>query len=254
MKKTIMILIMISIAVLSCFARAIPEAKTPGKYYVASTSWVASIAELAGIDNVDCIAPANLRHPPEYEITAEDMVKVKDAELILNAGYEAMMKVISNAAEVDSSKIVKVKTTNTEANLSAMVEMLSNLAGTQEEAEKRYSEYKDLIEKARQLIREKGYDKFTVWAHADQAEFARDLGLNVVGTFGRAQLSAEQIAEAALNNYDIVIDNAHNPVASPVAEVSPSSVILLWSNFPDHLGNNALYNVLKGNLEMLFKL
>jgi hypothetical protein len=38
-----------------------------------------------------------------------------------------------------------------------------------------------------------------------------------------------------------------------VSEVSPSSVILVWSNFPDHLGNNALYEVLGNNLKMLFE-
>ncbi|MBR2107387.1 MAG: hypothetical protein IJ937_08980 [Treponema sp.] len=50
---------------------------------VASTSWVASIAELAGIDDVPTIAPVNLKHPPEYEIKPMDILKVSQADLFI---------------------------------------------------------------------------------------------------------------------------------------------------------------------------
>ena len=128
---------------------------------VASTSWVASIAELAGIDDVPTIAPVNLKHPPEYEIKPMDILKVSQADLFIYAGYERMMKTISEAAEVDKSKIAKVKTTNTYENLSNMVKILSEKAGTQKEAERRFKQYDELIQKTRQLIKETGLDKKT---------------------------------------------------------------------------------------------
>lgn len=251
MKKTLVAVLMFALALSVCFAHPVAEVKT-GKTYVASTGWVAAIAELAGLDDVVCIAPANLKHPPEYEITAEDMVTVIKADLIMSAGYERMMSTINAAAEVDPAKVVKVKTTNTLENLTNMVTMLSEREGTQEKAAERFTPLKELIEQARERIKAEGYDKLTVYANTNQAEFARDLGLNVVATFGASPLTAEQIADAAQNKYQLVIDNSHNPVASPVSEVSPSSVILVWTNFPDHLGNNALYEVIKGNLDMLF--
>ncbi len=253
MKKLMVVLVVCLMACSMGFAQAVNEStenETSG--YVASTSWVAAIAELAGIDNVVTIAPANLKHPPEYEITADDMVNVINAKLFMHAGYERMMKTISTAAQLDESKIVKVKTTNTLANLSNMVEMLSEKAGTQEEAQIRFGKYKKLIEEARERIANSPNKDIEVYANVNQAEFARDLGLNVVSTFGSGALTSDQIAESHDKAYILVIDNLHNPVASPIAEVSLSSIILTWRNFPDYLGSNALYNVIKENLEMLW--
>ena len=222
--------------------------------YVASTSWVAAIAELAGIDDVATIAPANLKHPPEYEITPEDIVKVSQAELFMQAGYEAMMKTIANAAEVDKEKVVKVKTTNSLENLENMVQMLSEKAGTKEKADKRFGEYKKLIEWGRAQVAEKGLDKLTVWVHKDQIPLATDLGLNVVGTFGSAPLTSEQLALAAEKKFDIIIDNLHNSIADPAKSVSPNSAVIVWRNFPDHTGDSALYNIVKNNIETLLAL
>lgn len=253
MKKLMVVLVVCLMACSMGFAQAVNESIENETFgYVASTSWVAAIAELAGIDNVVTIAPANLKHPPEYEITADDMVNVINAKLFMHAGYEKMMKTISTAAQLDESKIVKVKTTNTLANLNNMVEMLSEKAGTQEEAKERFGKYKKLIEEARERIANSPNKDIEVYANVNQAEFARDLGLNVVSTFGSGALTSGQIAESHDKAYTLVIDNLHNPVASPIAEVSPSSIILTWRNFPDYLGSNALYNVIKENLEMLW--
>lgn len=233
-------------------SKVLKNQQTSAKY-VASTSWVAGIAELAGIDDVITIAPLNLSHPAEYEITPDDILTVKNAELIMHAGYERMVKVIAAATEVDESKMQKVKTTNTLENLSNMVKMLSEKAGTQEEAQKRFSEYTKFIEEIRIKIKETGLDKKTVYANVNQVEFARDIGLNVVATFGGGPLIADEIADAAENKYDLIIDNIHNPVASVAAEVSPTSKLLIWRNFPEIHEKNALYNVIKANCETLFQ-
>ncbi len=261
MKKISVLLFVVFLTCAVCFAQALNEAsgtqegqgEKSSSNYVASTSWVAAIAELAGIDDVVTIAPANLKHPPEYEITADDMVSVINAKLFMHAGYEKMMKTISTAAQLDETKIVKVKTTNTLANLSNMVEMLSEKAGTQEKAKERFGEYKKLIEEARARIASSPNKDIEVYANVNQAEFARDLGLNVVSTFGSGALTSDQIAEAHDKAYILVIDNVHSPVASPISEVSSSSIVLTWRNFPDYLGYNALYNVIKENLELLWE-
>ncbi len=261
MKRFFCVLIVVFLACTISFAQSLNEDNGVqsgqdmkiNSNYVASTSWVAAIAELAGLDNVVTIAPANLKHPPEYEITADDMVSVINAKLFMHAGYEKMMKTISNAAQLDESRIVKVKTTNTLANLEKMVNMLSEKAGTEEIAQERFGEYKKLIEEARERIAASPNKNLEVFANVNQAEFARDLGLNVVSTFGSGSLTADQIKEAHEKAYALVIDNVHSPVASPIAEVSPTSIILTWRNFPDYLGSNALYNVIKENLEMLWE-
>lgn len=233
-----------------CCSKA--SSKKSATKYVASTSWVASIAELAGIDDVEIITPVNLRHPPEYEITPDDMLKIVQADVVMYAGYERMVKVMLNAAEVDDSKLLKVKTTNTLENISSMVEMLSTMAGTQEKAQKRFAGYQKLIEETRLKIKQEGLDKLTAFVNVNQAELARDLGLNVAATFGTAPLSSEQIADAAKNHYDLIIDNIHNPVAAPALEVSPSSKLLVWRNFPEVREENSFYKVIKANCDMIF--
>ncbi len=250
MKK---LFILVSLLLISSllFAQSVSE-KTDGGY-VASTSWVAAIAELAGLDGVKSIAPAELKHPPEYEITPDDMASVVNAELFMHAGYEKMMKTISTAAELDESKIIKVTTTNTLSNLSRMVELISSKAGTEEKGRKRFGELEALIEEARARIEASPNKEVEVYANVNQAEFARDLGLNVVSVFGAGALTAGEIEEAAEKKYVLVIDNIHAPVASVISSVSPGSTILMWRNFPDHLGENALYNVIKGNLELLWE-
>lgn len=252
MKKTTTLILVFAVVSALCFAQPVAEESKTQKY-VASTSWVAAIAELAGIDDVVTVAPANLKHPPEYEITADDMANVVNAKLFMHAGYEKMMKTLGDAAQLDSDRIVKVKTTNTLENLSDMVDMLSQKAGTQEKAAERFGEFQELIEDARERIAQSPNKDIEIYANVNQAEFARDLGLNVVSTFGAGALTAAQIEEAHSKAYPLVIDNLHSPVASPITQVSPDSSIITWRNFPDHLGDDALYNVVKDNLESLWK-
>lgn len=227
--------------------------KTSSSKYVASTSWVAAFAQMAGIENVDTIAPANLRHPPEYEITADDILKVTDCEIFMYAGYERMMKTIANASEIDQNKIIKVKTTNTEKNICAMVNMLSQKLGTQKSAQKNLDEYINYMEETRVQIKTLGIDKKSFYVNVNQAEFAADLGINIAGTFGPSPLTSAQLEEIALNKYDYIIDNIHNPVAEPAKEVSAESKIIMWRNFPDKMEDNALFNIIKNNCEMLLK-
>ena len=147
-------------------------------------------------------------------------------------------------------KIQKVKTTNTLENLENMVKMLSEKAGTQELAKERFSKFEKLFEDARTRIAK---SSVKVFANTNQAELARDLGLDVADTFGPGELTSEQIVLAARNSYALVIDNVHNPVASPIESVSPSSVILQWRNFPEKMEEDALYNVIKADLELLWQ-
>lgn len=229
---------------------ALEEASVPK--YVASTSWVAAIAEVAGLDGVVTVAPADLKHPPEYEITPMDVAKVAKAEIFMYGGYEAMMKTIAEAAEVKEECKVQVRTTNTLSNLSAMVEKISQKAGTEEEGKKRIAEFEDLFEEARKIIKENGLDKLKVWANKNQAEFSADLGLNVVDTFGPGPLTSDDLLKAKEAGYDLIIDNVHAVVTSPLSEVIPSTPILIWRNFPSVLEKDALYKVISENLEMLW--
>lgn len=250
MKKKIFI---VGLLILSVFLTSAKKSKKANSKYVASTSWVAAIAQLAGIDEIDTIAPAELKHPPEYEITPNDILKVSKADLFIYAGYEAMMNTISTATKIDKQKIVKISTKNQVDVLEAAVTLLAEKAGTQEKANQRFSEYKQLITNAREKVKSKCAQRLSVYVNTNQLPLAQDLGLNIIGTFGPSPLTSAQIAEIAKNKPDIIIDNVHNPVAAPAKQVSESSVIIEWRNFPDTIeGDNLLYNVVFKNIELLF--
>ena len=133
MLRKIVVLLLSLLSLTAIFAEGVVE-ETSTPRFVASTSWVAAIAEIAGLDGVDTVAPADLKHPPEYEITPMDVAKVAKAEIFMYGGYEAMMKTIAEAAEVKEECKVQVRTTNTLSNLTLQVEKISKKAGTEAEA------------------------------------------------------------------------------------------------------------------------
>lgn len=253
MKKIVVIALVFVLSVFSLSAQgAVENLSTPK--YVASTSWVAAIAEVAGLDGVVTVAPADLKHPPEYEITPMDIVKVAKAEIFMYGGYEAMMKTIADASEVKEENKVQVRTTNTLGNLTTMVERISSKAGTEEKAAERLEAFVSLFSDARERIASSSLSTLRVFANKNQAEFARDLGLNVVAEFGAGPLTADDLARISKGEFDLVIDNVHAVVTSPVSEVAPELPVLIWRNFPSELEENALYKVISNNLEMLWSL
>ena len=82
---------------------------------------------------------------------------------------------------------------------------------------------------------------------------AADLGFTVAETFGPEAVTANQIANAKTGGCDIIIDNVHNPVGSPLAEVAPNAAYIVWRNFPDKVERNALLHVIRENIAALMK-
>ena len=101
-----------------------------------------------------------------------------------------------------------------------------------------------------QLVREKGLDDLKVLCHTMHLPLAKDLGLNIAASFGPAEMSPSEIADAAGADYDLIIDNVHNPVAGPAAEVS-DAVVLIWRNFPEENVRGALADMVGTNIELL---
>ena len=214
--------------------------------YVASTSWVGSYMDLAGIDDFTVIAPSTLRHPPEYELKPSDIRLLTDADLFVYAGYEKMMEVISSSLVSETRNDLRISTGNNLDNVEAQVMKIAEAAGTQP----RLDEYRAVIERGREIVREKGLDELKVLCHTMHLPLAKDLGLNIAASFGPAEMSPSEIADAAGADYDLIIDNVHNPVAGPAAEVS-DAVVLIWRNFPEENVRGALADMVWANIELL---
>lgn len=250
---TVCILLILS---LPLFARGIPEdvAKSSASHpasVIASTSWTAAFADLGGLDDVAHIAPANLIHPPEYEITVSDVVKINYADFFIYAGYERMMQSMGNSIKKEADAMIQINTNNSVENVIEQAQKIAHLMGTEDKSAPRLSSYVQTVERGAQKVKELGLDQLKVYCHSMQVFLARDLGLTVAGTFGPAPLSAAQIAEVARGGYDLIIDNIHNPIASPLLEVSPKSTVVVWRNFPEHGRRNSLQEMVQANIDAL---
>ena len=252
MRKPIIMLATLLVAASTLFAQGTKEEivpTQPKRNVVASTSWTAAFADLAGIDGVQAIAPASLRHPPEYEITVSDIKTVKDSDIFIYAGFERMMKTIGDS--VGDVKMVKVQCDNSIETVKKNAAPLSELTGTQEESRKRVDDYVAVIENARKEAEEKGLKGAKALVNKNQIYLAGDLGLDIAGTFGPGPVTSAQIADAKDGGYLLIIDNVHNPVGSPLAEVAANAKYVIWRNFPEKVEHDALKHVIESNLDAL---
>lgn len=217
--------------------------------FIASTPWTAAFAELAGIDGVASLAPAELRHPPEYELTVSDIQTVVNAKYIIAAGYERMMKTLADSA--GNTEVIYIHTDNSVATVDAQASAIAKVSGTETESERRVASYRAAVEAGADRVAQMGLQNKKVLVHSMQVYLAKDLGLPVDATFGPSPVTAAQIAEAREKGYDIIIDNVHNPVAAPLMEVCPDAKLVVWRNFPDTLGGGALEKVARDNINAL---
>ena len=245
MKKLFCISLVLLLS-MGLFAQAARE-ETPS--LVASTSWTAAFADLAGVDDLIAIAPSNLSHPPEYELVPSDIVAIQSADYFVYAGYERMMNTISEGIVSEDRLDIKISTGNDRAKVIEQAELIASLTGTTP----RYESYVAMLDEAEARVAELGLGSLRVLCHTMQTPLAEDLGLNVVATFGGNEVTASQIEAAANGAYDLIIDNVHNPISGPLAEVSDAKVVV-WRNFPETVERNALENTVRANIEALLEL
>ncbi len=220
---------------------------------IASTSWTAAFADLGGAENVQVIAPASLIHPPEYEITVSDVMKIDKADQFIYAGYERMMKSMGDAIAKTNTDLIQITTDNSIENVRSQAALIASALKSQYYSEDRVYDYVQTVENGRQAVAKKGMDKLKIYCHAMQIFLAKDLGLQVGGTFGPGPLTASQIAEVAKGGYDIIIDNVHNPIASPLLDVSPNTKLVVWRNFPETVERGSLQKMVQQNIDALLK-
>ena len=257
MKKIINIMLLTMASAMS-FANKNDGARSPARNateskvrVVASTSWTAAFADIAGADGVETIAPANLRHPPEYEVTVSDIQKIAASDFFVYAGFERMMKTLG--ASVGGTQMIRITNNNSIAAVTGETAKIAEKLGTQEENKARLALYVKAIREAKAEIERRGSANAKVLCHKHQRYLAADLGLAVAATFGPEAVTANQIADAKAGGYDIIIDNVHNPVGSPLAEVAPKAAYVVWRNFPDRVERNALLHVVQENIAALIK-
>ena len=87
--------------------------------------------------------------------------------------------------------------------------------------------------------------------HVHQQALFRDLGVNVVDTFGPGPLEAQQIASLSREEPALIVDNWHNEVGRPFAETLPDVPRASLINFPGEGDTRTVLDVLRYNRERL---
>ena len=220
------------------------------KKVVASTSWAAAFADIAGADEVESIAPVNLRHPPEYEITVSDVQKISDSEVFIFAGFERMMKTLGSKVP-NKGTSVQIVLDNSLATVKESTLKIAQELGTEDIQKARFAEYEKLVKDGQKKALKKKLNKKKVICNKNQTYLAKELGLEIVAVFGPGPVSSEELLEAKKAGYDLIIDNIHNPTGKPITEVLPKAKYIEWRNFPEAVEHDALKKVVAKNIDLL---
>jgi zinc transport system substrate-binding protein len=212
-----------------------------GPKVVASTSWVAAMAKLAGATDITVIAPSNLQHPPDYDPKASDLAAVAEADFILLAGFEGFAARLKEAA----GSTAKVETVATEYYPEALAKEVARLATVMgldaAEAEYNASQFMEHWMAESKRIKEALAGKTpVVVGHMYVGAWAVLAGLEVKATFGPAPLTPSDIVTLSKNKPTVILENKHMPVGSGLIEATKATAIEMV-NFPgDDLDLNAV--------------
>jgi zinc transport system substrate-binding protein len=218
---------------------------------VATTSWTAAFAAAAGVNDVVTLAPADLRHPAEYELKASDVAALKGAGLIISTGFEVMAKRLAEAAGSQSIRILQIGADYSLATMRTSLLAIAEVAGSMPQARASIAALEGFMESWKAEIREAGLQGAPILVHLFQKPLMEELGFAVKGVFGPAPLEAAQIARLSREKALFIVDNWHNDVAAPLRETLPSARYASLINFPGPDGTVTLLDVLSDNRKRL---
>lgn len=260
-KKLFMIMLCLLVLPVIIFAQGEDELSAASRYdayagdtamgptIVASTSWVGAIARAAGAQDVLVLAPTELRHPPEYDFSPQDIIRATKADLIFWAGYEGFIKNLVEAAEIPANRLIQVQTNNAPDKLAESVAAVAKLLGTRTA----YTQWRELLDELTIQMR-KGTETQNTATTRVAVQFhhqalARYLGYEVVAVFGPQDLTLQDIRNIEALDPDIIIDNWHSPQGAPLQKEGRRYVQLI--NFPGPFETSTILAVLEYNAKQL---
>ena len=221
-----------------------------GAAVVASTEWTAAFARAAGIGEIGVLAPAASRHPAEYQLRPSDLRAVADASALIFAGYEAMAARLQELAPPDAA-VVRIDTDYSLATLRRSLAALQTAGGTPAAAAGSLRAIAEEYAAWRAELAARGLAGAPALVHRFQEPLARELGFDVAGVFGPLPPQAGAIAALAEPPVALIIDNHHNAVAAPLAELHAPAPVVAFLNFPGAAGTETLLDVVRHNRRLL---
>lgn len=199
---------------------------------VASTTWVAAFAALAGATDITVIAPSNLQHPPDYDPKASDIAAVAGADFILIAGFEGFADRMREAAGSDA-EILQVATEYYPDALEAEVLRLATTMGLDSDEAKHNIEHyiEHWTAESARVSAAIGDTSPVIAAHMYTSVWAALAGIEPATIFGPEPLTPSEVAEISATGPTLVFENSHMPAGADLAEVTGATRVDLV-NFP----------------------
>lgn len=217
---------------------------------LASTAWTAAIAEAAGAQNVDLLAPFELRHPPEQDFRPSDITRALAADVIVWGGYEAFVSQLVAAAGIPQERVLQIPTQNAPDHLIDLTRDLAARWGTEERQREWEAGFRQLTDSIYAQAQAHNVSGQRVVVVGHMVPFVTWLGYEIVGTFGFDEMTPARIHALASLEPDLIIDVWHNPTAEAIAEAAGVPYILLI-NFPGKDGTRNLRDVFIHNAREL---
>ncbi len=218
---------------------------------VTTTSWVAAYVKTAGVDDVYNFAPAEMAHPPEYVLKPGDVLKIKSADLVVFAGYEAMVKELKGPLELKEDKLLQVQTGYNYKQISKGILAIAEKTGTIKQAEENLKDLLKTYNSSRDKLLKTGLLDKKILIHFHQQSLAKELGLNVVGVFGPGPVKPSEMVKFKKLGAEYIIDNIHSPKGKGLQEIIPEAKYLKFVNFPGTNGTKTLKDVILYNMELI---
>ena len=218
---------------------------------VVTSSWTAAYAQAAGAENVVVLAPFEMAHPSEYELRPSDIPILKEATVIVYAGYEVMTERLTKGLDLPSEKLFLVTTEYNFATIEKSVIGLAVKLGTESVARQNLLEIQNAFDDGRKALGERKWTGQKVVVSRFLVPLARELGLVPVMIFGPGAPEVADIVAVAKSDAVIIMDNSHNPVGQPFKEVLPHALYVQLLNFPGQYETKTLPDVIRYNISQL---
>ncbi len=218
---------------------------------VATNTWTAAFAQAAGAKDIVTLAPADLRHPAEYELKPSDIVLLRGGKLIVTTGFEVMAKRLAETAGSRKIRVLRIDADYSLETMRTSVLAIADILGTRDQARASIADLESFLSSWKQELRDDGLYGAPIVVHVFQRPLMAELGFAIKGVFGPAPLEAAQIAKLSAEKATYIVDNWHNEVAGPLRETMPDARYASLINFPGPDDTRTLMDVLSDDRHIL---
>jgi len=211
---------------------------------VATNTWTAAMASAAGATTIISLAPAELRHPAEYELKPSDVEALQGADLIVYTGFEVMARKLADAAGSRKIRLLQIGADYSLKTLRASLTAIAAVTGTADIARQNIAVLETFMVSWKDELRAAKVFGAPILVHAFQQPLMEELDFAIRGVFGPAPLEAAQITKLSGQSVRLIVDNWHNEVAAPLTETVKGARLVSLINFPGANGTVSLLDVL----------